>query len=226
MPGPAPARLWIRQFRPLAGCKVLMVCLPRADGRPDSFAAFADALAPSVGVLAVQYRGPRGVPRRSPPESVGEQADCVLEGVSEYIDRPVALFGDGAGAVLAFEMALRLEEEYGVDPVALFAVASRVPARRSRVRSAIVALGGDTDRGVPVSDVLDWGAHTDGEFQTKILTGGPPFLDGHFAEVVNTVTDFLLPFFDPDVSGADVIDIRRYTDPDGRMRARTDEAGE
>jgi surfactin synthase thioesterase subunit len=91
-------------------------------------------LAPGVDVLAVQYPGRQE--RRGEPvvESVTELADLVAEALRPWLDRPFALFGHSLGAVLAFEVARRLEREERV-PLGLFASGHRAPhvARRGSV---------------------------------------------------------------------------------------------
>ncbi|MFD0686990.1 thioesterase II family protein [Actinomadura fibrosa] len=239
MPGNDPALPWIRRLRPGLRSKVLMFCLPYGNAPAAVFDAFAEALAPSVDVLAVRHDVADGPVRGLAAESIEDRADRLVEAVGDRVDRPVALFGHGSGAVLAFELARRLEEEYAIDPVALFTAGCAAPSRirdggvraadgayagigaydcdgRMRVRTDIFAFGGEGDAETPVPDVLGWRRHTAGEFQAKIFTGGRRFLDEHFAEVVNAVTDFLLPVF-----GAEVIDIRRagFGRP-GRRRGR------
>jgi surfactin synthase thioesterase subunit len=231
MSGKDPADLRFRRFRSSGG-RVLMVCLPGAGGSADSFGAFADALAPAVEVLAIQYPVRWDSVRESALENLAERADCVVEELRTVLDRPVVLFGQGMGAVLAFEMARRLETTYGIDPVALFAVGSRAPSRlrnegmrlmddaaaladhravelyecggQVAVRAPIVALGGDADARDAPTDVLAWRAHTTGRFQVTILPGGPMVVEDHFAEVADRVTDFLFPLL-----GGEVIDISR-----------------
>ena len=67
------------------------------------------ALAPKVEVLAVQYPGRQE--RRDEPgvQNIARLADRLLQVLADDLDRPLALFGHGVGASLAFELAGRLE---------------------------------------------------------------------------------------------------------------------
>ena len=71
----------------------------------------ATALSPEIDVYAVQYPGRQD--RHSEPfvESIAELADQVVAELQPVLDAPVALFGHSMGAVLAFEVAHRLDHD-------------------------------------------------------------------------------------------------------------------
>ncbi|MGH3240085.1 MAG: thioesterase II family protein [Spirillospora sp.] len=222
MSGKAPADLTLLRFRPSTRHRALMVCLPDADRPAGFFGTFAEALAPSIDVLAVQYPDRWVRPWEPAREGLRERAARLVDEVRGRTDRPVLLFGHGIGAVLGFEMAVMLEQEQekervcGVEPMALFASGCPAPSRLGdadaayecdegvRVRVPIFALGGEDDARADVSDVLVWREHTEREFQIKMLPGGALFLEDNLPDVVASVTGFLQP-----VLGAEVIDISR-----------------
>jgi surfactin synthase thioesterase subunit len=88
----------------------------------------AQALAPGVEVLAVQYPGRQD--RRLEPmiDDLGVLADLVCDAVDTVVDRPFALFGHSMGATLAFEVAVRMERR-GRVPLRVFASGRRAPSR-------------------------------------------------------------------------------------------------
>jgi pyochelin biosynthetic protein PchC len=118
---------WIRRYHPIPDVPVNLVCLPYAGGSASYFFPVSRALAPRVGVLAVQYPGRQD--RRHEPirPTIGELADAVTDALRPYTDAPLAIFGHSMGATLGFEVARRLESA-GVTPLALFASGRRAPS--------------------------------------------------------------------------------------------------
>ncbi|MFH9819127.1 thioesterase II family protein [Streptomyces sp. NPDC017230] len=134
---------WVRRFRPATENGVRLVCLPHAGGSASFYYALSKALTPSVDVLAVQYPGRQD--RRHEPniDSLPELADRIFE-VTRHLDddRPLALFGHSMGAVLAYEVALRMRDAGLPTPVRLFASGRRAP---SRDRDERLHLGSDAE---------------------------------------------------------------------------------
>ena len=120
---------WIRQFHPAQDTRVRLVCLPHAGGSASFYFPLSRALTPAVDVLAVQYPGRQD--RRQEPNigSLTELADRVFESVRHLDDRPLALFGHSMGAVLAYEVALRLQDAGLPEPARLFVSGRRAPSR-------------------------------------------------------------------------------------------------
>ncbi|MFC4907582.1 thioesterase II family protein [Actinomadura gamaensis] len=130
MPPNVPAST-VREIRRDPRAKVLMVCLPDRDLCGGRLSALAEMLAPSIDVVAVEE--PFADHRIGDPPMAGtaERADRAVAALREHRERarPLALFGHGTGAILAFETARRLERERVTGPVALFAAACRAPCR-------------------------------------------------------------------------------------------------
>ncbi|WP_343245012.1 alpha/beta fold hydrolase [Streptomyces sp. SID14478] len=106
-----------------------LVCLPHAGGSASFYFPLSKALSPAVDVLAVQYPGRQD--RRHEPNisSIPELADRIFEAIRHLDDRPLALFGHSMGAVLAYEIALRLEDAGLPAPARLFVSGRRAPSR-------------------------------------------------------------------------------------------------
>ncbi|MFI1769745.1 thioesterase II family protein [Streptomyces sp. NPDC020800] len=121
--------LWLRRFQPTPRATTRLLCLPHAGGSASTYVRLARSLAPEVEVLAVQYPGRQD--RRCEPcaDSVEALADALFTAVRHRIDASTALFGHSMGAVLAFELARRLERDADIRCTRLFASGRRAPAR-------------------------------------------------------------------------------------------------
>ncbi|MFC7896898.1 thioesterase II family protein [Streptomyces sp. NPDC057381] len=112
-PSPSPsltgASLWIRQFRAARPGAPRLLCMPHAGGSAGFYLPLSHALAPEVNVLAVQYPGRQD--RRGEPaaRSIARLADSLVRLLDPGDTTPLALFGHSMGAVVAFELARRLE---------------------------------------------------------------------------------------------------------------------
>lgn len=120
--------LWCRRFDPAPDAAHRLVCFPHAGGSASYYRPMATALSPSVDVVAVQYPGRQD--RRNEPlvDDIGTLADQVHEVLRGWDDRPLTFFGHSMGALVAFEVARRFEDEAS-GPVRLFASGRRAPSR-------------------------------------------------------------------------------------------------
>ncbi|MEV0538159.1 alpha/beta fold hydrolase, partial [Kitasatospora sp. NPDC050463] len=118
---------WLRRFHPGPEGGPRLVCFPHAGGSAPYFHPVSRDLSPVLDVLAVQYPGRQE--RRHEPRitDIADLADALMAEIGPLADRPLAFFGHSMGAVVAFEVALRLRER-GVTPVALFASGRRAPS--------------------------------------------------------------------------------------------------
>lgn len=128
MPGATThSNAWTRRFQPAPEARTRLVCFPHAGGSATFYFPVAKAMAPEVDVLAIQYPGRQD--RRSEPsvDSIHTLADLVVEELTGWADRPLTLFGHSMGAMVAYEVAGRLEQR-GTAPLGLFASGRRAPS--------------------------------------------------------------------------------------------------
>jgi surfactin synthase thioesterase subunit len=126
--------LWLRRYHPVRSPVARLVCLPHAGGsapffRPVSAALFPNPGGPSpdVDVVAVQYPGRQERRAEQPMDDIAALADRISGILLRQPELPVTLFGHSMGAILAFEVARRLEAD-GHGPVRLFASGRRGPS--------------------------------------------------------------------------------------------------
>lgn len=126
---PTDSGTWIRRYHQAPDSPVQLVCFAHAGGSASFFFPVAKALAPAIDVLAVQYPGRQD--RRTEPniDNIPDLADAVFPALRPLADRPLAFFGHSMGAILAYEVALRLEKD-GAPPLTLmYASGRRAPSR-------------------------------------------------------------------------------------------------
>ncbi|MFI5611141.1 thioesterase II family protein [Amycolatopsis sp. NPDC051903] len=120
---------WFRRFHAADEAGARLVCLPHAGGSASFYFPVSRALAPDIEVLAVQYPGRQD--RRHEPflTSIDALAERIAALLGDKTDRPLALFGHSMGAMIAYEVARRLEDR-GSPVSALFVSGRRAPSRR------------------------------------------------------------------------------------------------
>lgn len=131
---------WLRRYHRAPEPRATLFCFPHAGGSATYFHPVSAMLTPEFDVVAVQYPGRQDRHAEPPIQSIEELADAVSAVIGPELTRPAAFFGHSMGAIVAFEVALRLEERGEPGPVMLFASGSRAP---SRVRDDGVHRRGD-----------------------------------------------------------------------------------
>ena len=119
--------LWCRRYRPADNGADQLVCFPHAGGSASFYLPVSVALSPAVDVVAIQYPGRQDRRHEPPIDDIALLADRVHAVLSASGDQPVTFFGHSMGAIVAFEVARRLEAE-GRAPVRIFASGRRAPS--------------------------------------------------------------------------------------------------
>ncbi|MGH3243384.1 MAG: thioesterase II family protein [Spirillospora sp.] len=121
---------WVRRFHESPGAAARLVCFPHAGGAASFFFPVSAALRPKTQVLAVQYPGRQDRRAEEPITDIGTLADLAFEALRPRLDDRPVLFGHSMGAVVAFEVARRMEREDGRSPAVLVVSGRRAPSRR------------------------------------------------------------------------------------------------
>ena len=125
--GNAVQNQWARRFHPAPQAPVRLLCFPHAGGSATYFFPVSRSLTPDIEVLAVQYPGRQDRRTEACVDDLRVLADMIVPEIMPWLDRPTAIFGHSMGAVLGFEVALRLRAR-GITPLALFASGRRAPS--------------------------------------------------------------------------------------------------
>lgn len=128
--------LWLRRYEPAGAGGPPLVCVPHAGGSATQYFPLSQALAPTVDTLAVQLPGHQDRRDEACVEDLARLADDLFAIVRGRLDLPVALFGHSMGALLAWEVAARLERTEGPGSVAHLFVSGRRAPSCQRVEDA------------------------------------------------------------------------------------------
>jgi medium-chain acyl-[acyl-carrier-protein] hydrolase len=100
---------------------VRLFCFPYAGGADPIFHSWQQILTDTIEVCPVQLPG-RGSRITEPPcTDINQLVRHAGQALAPWLDKPFALFGHSMGALIAFELARHLKEEYNALPVHLFA---------------------------------------------------------------------------------------------------------
>lgn len=118
---------WIVGRMTAPHARLRLICLPQAGGSAASFAPWRLTPPPGVELATVELPG-RGVRSAEPvPDTLEELADAVLDGIAGELREPYALFGHSFGALIGYELAVRIRRRGLTPPAALLVSASRAP---------------------------------------------------------------------------------------------------
>nr|WP_229918767.1 alpha/beta fold hydrolase [Streptomyces griseoluteus] len=106
-----------------------LVCFPPAGSAASFFRSWPGAVPTEIDVVAVQYPGRQERLGEPPARSMGQLADSAVDALLPLADRPLAFFGHSMGALVAFEVATRLQTAHGIPGIPLFLAACKAPHR-------------------------------------------------------------------------------------------------
>jgi surfactin synthase thioesterase subunit len=121
--------LWQLRLRPGVAHRTEVVCFPHAGGAASLYRPLAGLLDAELPVTAIQYPGRHDHRREPLITTIAGLADGVYRALDPARRGPMAFLGHSMGAVVAFEVAQRMEHELGEGPVVLFASGRRAPSR-------------------------------------------------------------------------------------------------
>ena len=120
---------WFRVYRPVSWPRLRLVCFPHAGAGATAYRAWADLLPPDVELLSVCYPGRQDRFGEPFAASVDALAAGVTNALAPLTGTPFALFGHSMGALVAYEVAVRLEQAHEIVPRQLFVSGRWTPDR-------------------------------------------------------------------------------------------------
>jgi pyochelin biosynthetic protein PchC len=124
----------LRAYRRVARPRLRLVCFPHAGAGPTAYRGWAGLLPSDVELLAVCYPGRQDRFGEPFAASVRDLVDGIAAALVPLPAAPLALFGHSMGALVAYEVAARLEITHRVPPAHLF-VSGRGAPGRTRARN-------------------------------------------------------------------------------------------
>jgi pyochelin biosynthesis protein PchC len=128
--GAVDSAAWIRRFHPVAAPEIRLACFPHIGGSASFYWPISAVMTAGVEVLAVQYPGRQDRSGEEPLTDIHRLADGAFGALRPVLSDPVALFGHSMGALIAFEVALRMEQVLGITPAAFIASSIWAPSRQ------------------------------------------------------------------------------------------------
>lgn len=111
---------WIVTPTSRSQAKLALYCLPFAGGSSNSFRPWATLLPPAVELRAVELPGHGHRLSENLARRLEELIPPLAEAIAASADRPFAIFGHSMGAILGYEVVLKLQDEYRKFPVHVF----------------------------------------------------------------------------------------------------------
>jgi surfactin synthase thioesterase subunit len=108
-PSPDDRRRWLRRFDAAPEDAPVLVCFPHAGGSATYYRPLSRALSPRAAVFGVQYPGRQDRRDEAPATDLHALSEEIAGVIGVLADRRLVLLGHSMGAVLAFEVATRLE---------------------------------------------------------------------------------------------------------------------
>ncbi len=118
---------WLVFPKPNPDARLRLFCFPYNGGSSSVFLSWSDELPPDIEVCAIQLPGQIDRPSEKPFEQLSSLVKKLAEVLLPYLDKPFAFYGHSLGAIIAFELALKLRREYNLSPAHLFVGAANAP---------------------------------------------------------------------------------------------------
>jgi medium-chain acyl-[acyl-carrier-protein] hydrolase len=118
---------WVAASQPSVPARLRLFCLPYAGGGASMFHAWARSLPANVAVHPIQLPGRESRLHEPAFTRIGPLVQELAEALLPHCDLPFALFGHSMGALISFELARALREQYALTPAHLFVSAHRAP---------------------------------------------------------------------------------------------------
>jgi medium-chain acyl-[acyl-carrier-protein] hydrolase len=118
---------WLAGIKPNRTARIRLFCFPYAGGTAQIYSSWAQQLPSSVDVCPVQPPGRASRFYESPFSNLLKLVEAAAESLNTYMDLPFAFFGHSLGALVSFELARFVRNQYALSPSLLLVSACRAP---------------------------------------------------------------------------------------------------
>jgi medium-chain acyl-[acyl-carrier-protein] hydrolase len=118
---------WLNHFQYNPEASLRLFCFPYAGGAAYIFRNWADHLPTDIEVCPVQLPGRGARMREDPFVRFPRLITALCQELLPYLDKPFVFFGHSLGALISFELARKLSQDYQLEPLHLFVSGRRAP---------------------------------------------------------------------------------------------------
>jgi surfactin synthase thioesterase subunit len=111
---------WFVRLRVQSQANLRLFCFPYSGAGASLYYSWASVLPGNLELMAVQYPGRESRLSEEPLHQLEPLVAGITTAMQAYLDRPFAFFGHSLGALIAFEVARRLNNQNGAKLVHLF----------------------------------------------------------------------------------------------------------
>lgn len=122
-----PNNPWIYLSQPNSQANLRLFCFPYAGGGTRIFRHWPNHLSNIVEVCAIRLPGRESRIKETPLTKLSNLVEVMTPNLLPYLDKPFAFFGHSMGALLSFEVAHQLRQNYGLSPAHLLVSGHRAP---------------------------------------------------------------------------------------------------
>lgn len=123
------AGTWFRTLNRCPEPRARLVCFPHAGGTASFYRSWPQSAPQDVEVIAVRYPGREDRLIEPPVDAMERLVEPIAQACSHLLGRPLGFFGHSMGASVAYEVALRLQQQVSPPLSALFVSSHSAPGR-------------------------------------------------------------------------------------------------
>lgn len=118
---------WLYFSKPNENATIRLFCFPYAGGGTRIFRHWHNHLSNNIEICAIRLPGREGRFSEEPCTNLSHLVENITPHLLPYLDKPFAFLGHSLGALVCFEVAHQLRQNYGINPLHLFASAHSAP---------------------------------------------------------------------------------------------------